>query len=87
MTPGIARRVLQLFRDNVHLPSQDAYNLTEKEKMVLQQLVTGKSYKMIAHALQISVDTIKTHMKNIYSKLHVHSGPEAVAKALHEKLV
>ncbi|MEO6583679.1 MAG: response regulator transcription factor [Ferruginibacter sp.] len=87
MTPGIARKVFQLFKNNVFLPSPDNYALTEKEKAVLQQLITGRSYKMIADALSISVDTIKTHMKNIYAKLHVHSGPEAVAKALQERLV
>ncbi len=87
MTPGIARRVFELFKNNVHLPSPDAYNLTEKEKLVLQQLITGKSYKMIADSLEISIDTIKTHMKNIYAKLHVHSGPEAVAKVLNEKII
>jgi DNA-binding NarL/FixJ family response regulator len=87
MTPGIARKVFQLFKNNVFLPSPDNYALTEKEKAVLQQLITGRSYKMIADALSISLDTIKTHMKNIYAKLHVHSGPEAVAKALQERLV
>ncbi len=87
MTPGIARKVFQLFKNNVFPPAKDNYALTEKEKAVLQQLITGRSYKMIADALSISVDTIKTHMKNIYAKLHVHSGPEAVAKALQERLV
>ncbi len=87
MTSGIARKVFELFKNNVHQTSNEVYNLTEKEKIVLQQLITGKSYKMIAHELKISHDTIKTHMKNIYAKLHVHSGPEAVAKALQEKLV
>jgi DNA-binding NarL/FixJ family response regulator len=87
MTSGIARKVFELFKNNVHQTSNEDYNLTEKEKIVLQQLITGKSYKMIAGVLEISVDTIKTHMKNIYTKLHVHSGPEAVAKALNEKIV
>lgn len=86
MTPGIARRVFELFKNNVHLPSPDAYYLTEKEKLVLRQLTKGKSYKMMADELQLSVETIKTHMKNIYTKLHVHSGPEAVAKAIKEKI-
>jgi DNA-binding NarL/FixJ family response regulator len=87
MTPGIARKVFELFKKNVHLPSKEEYNLTEKEKAVLQHLISGKSYKMIADAMIISFDTVKTHVKNIYAKLHVHSGPEAVAKALRERLV
>lgn len=87
MTPSIARRVLQLFKGNVQLPSNEKYNLTEKEKIVLQQLTAGQSYKMIADELAISVETIKTHIKNIYTKLHVHSAPEAVAKAIQERIV
>jgi len=87
MTSGIARKVFYLFKNNVYVPSEQSYNLTEKEKTVLQQLITGKSYKMIAGVLEVSLDTIKTHMKNIYTKLHVHSGPEAVAKAIHEKII
>jgi DNA-binding NarL/FixJ family response regulator len=87
MTPGIARKVFELFKKNVHLPSRQEYGLTEKEKTVLQHLISGKSYKMIADAMTISFDTVKTHVKNIYAKLHVHSGPEAVAKALQERIV
>ncbi len=87
MTPSIAKRVLQLFKGNVQLPSNEAYNLTEKEKIVLQLLTAGKSYKMIADELTISVETIKTHIKNIYAKLHVHSSTEAVAKAIQERIV
>ncbi len=87
MTPSIARRVLQLFQSNL-LPSiPEDYNLTEKEKLVLYQLTLGKSYKMIADGLLVSVETVKTHMKNMYIKLHVHSSTEAVAKAIQERLV
>jgi DNA-binding NarL/FixJ family response regulator len=87
MTPGIARKVFELFKKNVYLPTVQEYNLTEKEKGVLQNLISGKSYKMIGDAMTISLDTVKTHIKNIYAKLHVHSGPEAVAKAIHERIV
>lgn len=87
MTPGIARRVIQLFQQNVYAPAQEAYRLTEKEKEVLQHLVSGKSYKMIADAQAVSIDTVKTHVKNMYQKLQVHSGPEAVSKAMRERLV
>jgi DNA-binding NarL/FixJ family response regulator len=88
ITPGIAKRVLELFRHNLS-PAAPAkhYNLTTQEKKVLQLLVDGKSYKLIAAELFVSHDTIKTHVKNIYAKLHVHSGTEAVSLALRDRIV
>lgn len=88
MTPGIARRVLELFKNKLSpdAPAKE-YNLTTQEKKVLQLLVQGKSYKMIAAELFVAVDTVKTHVSNIYSKLHVHSGTEAVSLALRDKIV
>ncbi|MBL7732255.1 MAG: response regulator transcription factor [Chitinophagaceae bacterium] len=87
MTPGIARRVLELFRQNLQPAAPKEYNLTPQEKKVLQLLVDGKSYKLIAAELFVATDTIKTHISSIYSKLHVHSGTEAVAKAIRDKIV
>jgi DNA-binding NarL/FixJ family response regulator len=89
MTPGIARRVLELFRDNTPVapaPVKD-YKLTPQEKKILQLLVDGKSYKMIATELFIAVETVKTHVGNIYGKLQVHSGTEAVSKAIRDRIV
>ncbi|MFT3681642.1 MAG: response regulator transcription factor [Ferruginibacter sp.] len=88
MTPGIARRVLELFKDKMQpvAPAKD-YNLTTQEKKVLQLLVAGKSYKMIAAELFVAVDTIKSHVSNVYAKLHVHSGTEAVSLAIRDKIV
>lgn len=88
MTPGIARRVLDLFKINLQpaSPAKD-YNLTAQEKKVLQLLVEGKSYKMIAAELFVAHDTIKSHVTNVYAKLHVHSGTEAVSLAIRDKLV
>jgi len=88
MTPGIARRVLELFKNKLSPdePVKD-YNLTTQEKKVLQLLVQGKSYKMIAAELFVATDTVKTHVSNVYAKLHVHSGTEAVALALKDKIV
>jgi len=64
------------------------YHLSTREKEVLQWLVNGYSYKMIAAAAcNISFDTVRTHIRNIYTKLHVASSTEAVAKALKERLV
>jgi DNA-binding NarL/FixJ family response regulator len=86
MTPSIAARVLSFFREQQQ-PIAGSYALTEKEKMVLQHLVQGMSYKMIADKCGISYHTVNTHIKKIYEKLHVHSVSEAVAKALSEKIV
>lgn len=87
MTPGIARRVLELFKTNLQPTPAKDYNLTAQEKKILQLLVAGKSYKMIAAELFISTETVKTHVSNMYAKLHVHSGTEAVALALKDKIV
>ena len=86
MTPGIARRVLELFKTNLQ-PATTNYNLSTQEKKVLQLLVAGKSYKMIAAELFVAQETVKSHVSNIYAKLHVHSGTEAVAVALKNKIV
>ena len=84
MSPSIAKKVLQYFSK---APVTDTEALTEREKEILTELVNGKSYKMIAAALGISLQTVKTHFKNIYDKLHVHSQSEAVAKAIKERLI
>lgn len=88
MTPGIARRVLELFR--LHAPpiaKETDYALTIKEKEVLQHLVAGKSYKMIAGDMVVSLETIKSHIGHIYQKLQVNSNTEAVAIALRNRLI
>lgn len=54
---------------------------------MLKLLVDGFSYKMIAGELEVSIDTIRTHIKNIYRKLQVNSMSEAVAKAIRQNLV
>jgi DNA-binding NarL/FixJ family response regulator len=88
MTPGIARRVLELFKSRLQpeTPAID-YHLTSQEKRVLQLLVEGKSYKMIATELFVAMDTVKSHITKIYNKLHVHSGTEAVSKAIRDRIV
>ena len=78
MTPSIAMKVLQAF----HQPRSNEFHLTDKEKAVLLRLVEGDSYKLIAHHCNISMGTVRTHIVNIYEKLHVNSKSEAVAKAL-----
>jgi len=84
MTPSIAKRVLNFFNESGKKTVE--YNLTTREKEILQELTNGLSYKKIAETLFISLDTVRSHIKNIYHKLHVSSKSEAVAKALKDKL-
>lgn len=83
MTPSIARRVLEYFNDSG--PEKVEYNLTPRENEILAELTDGFSYKTIAEHLFVSVETIRTHVKNIYEKLHVHSKSEAISKVLKER--
>jgi DNA-binding NarL/FixJ family response regulator len=85
MSPFVAQKVFQYFRKNSS--TENKFNLTEREKSILELLVRGNSYKMIADKSSISVDTVKKHLQNIYHKLHVNCGTEAVAKALQHKIV
>jgi len=85
MSPFVAHKVFQHFRQAKS--DSEQFNLTPREKEVLELLVKGNSYKMIADKSQISVDTVKKHLQNIYHKLHVNCGTEAVAKALKHKIV
>jgi DNA-binding NarL/FixJ family response regulator len=85
MSAGIARRVLQTFRI-VEKPTNN-YHLTEREKEILEFLTKGFSYRMIGIECSISIETVRRHLKNIYQKLHVQCGTEAVAKAIHERLL
>lgn len=86
MTPSIARKVLDVFK-TIAPPTLPNVRLTPREAEILEHLVAGSSYKKIAAALTIKVDTVSTHVKKIYEKLQVHSKTEAVAKALRHKLV
>ncbi|MBK8053953.1 MAG: response regulator transcription factor [Saprospiraceae bacterium] len=79
MTPSIARRVLQLPFDK-NKEKVPHFDLTERELQILQFMAKGMSYKMVAHEMTLSLDTIRTYIKSIYKKLHVHSVTEAVHK-------
>lgn len=85
MTPAIARKVLSQFTSDT--PSPDKEKLTDKEKEVLGYLVKGHSHKMIGAELNISIDTVRTHLRRIYSKLHVNSMTQAVSRAIKDRLV
>ncbi|MDQ6756822.1 MAG: response regulator transcription factor, partial [Bacteroidota bacterium] len=87
MTPSIASKVLQMFRHQSTPAKNEFIELSDREKEILRWLVKGKSYNGIAEVCFVSIDTVKTHVKHIYEKLHVHSKSEAVAKAINQKLV
>jgi DNA-binding NarL/FixJ family response regulator len=86
MTASIARKVLMMV-PRAASPDKEKHNLSDKENVILQLLVNGNSYKMIAAELGISLDTVRFHIKKIYDKLHVHSATEAVSKAIRDRLV
>jgi len=83
MSPLIARRVLNSFQQK----PDNKYNLSAREVDVLQLLIKGNSIKVIAAELNVAFDTARSHLKNIYHKLHVNCGKEAIAKALNEKII
>ena len=85
MSPGIARRVLGSFQKAPKDKTQ--FGLSDREQQILSLLVSGHTYKGIAAECHISIDTVGTHLRNIYHKLHVNSGTEAVAKAIRQKIV
>jgi DNA-binding NarL/FixJ family response regulator len=87
MTASVASQVLNMFAHMHKDHKNEEYDLSEREKEVLQFLVKGFSYKMIASDMYISIDTVRSHIKKIYEKLHVNSKSEAVAKAFKDRLV
>lgn len=82
MSGHIARKVVQFFNQRGSA-STEIENLSAREREVLDHLSRGMAYKEIADLLSISINTVQIHIKSIYSKLHVHSRGEAVAKYIH----
>ena len=80
MSPQIARKVIEHFQTGEKIPVES--NLTDKEKEIVSCLVDGLSYKMIATEENISIETVRSHIKNIYKKLQVHSKAEVIKKSL-----
>jgi len=95
ISPGIAHKILQLVQNNtVSLLQKTApdkgrtpFNLTDREQEILKLLVQGMLYKEIGHKLDISPNTAKKHVMNIYSKLHVNSKAQALALAYEKGLI
>ena len=84
MSPGIARKVMHHFH---RTSKKSSYPLTERELEVLKLLVEGLPIKVIAAKVFLSEDGVKKNLKNIYNKLHVTCGKEAVVKAIRERIV
>jgi len=80
MSPPIARKVMEHF--HAGRKKKVSSPLTGKEKEIVQGLVDGLSYKMIADTASISIETVRTHIKNIYKKLHVHCKADVIRKSL-----
>jgi len=84
LSPQIARKVLSTFHTNT---TTFKYTLTPREIEVLQYLTKGYGSKHIAAEMFLSNETVRSHLKNIYEKLHVNCGKEAIVKALQERIV
>ncbi len=86
MSSNIARKVVAFFQKSA-APAETKNDLSPREMDILQELCQGNSYKIIAYNLNISIDTVRTHIRKIYRKLQVHSQSEAVIKALKNGIV
>lgn len=85
MSPQIARKVITHFNDQSPKKNPDSM-LTDREQDIVNGLVDGLSYKMIADRYDISIDTVRAHIRNIYKKLHVNSKAEVIAKSLRGEI-
>ena len=82
MTPQLARRVVQFFTRPAEEAASPVASLTPGEREFLDQLANGYAYKEIADRMKISIDTVRSYVRTVYEKLHVHSRTEAVVKYL-----
>jgi DNA-binding NarL/FixJ family response regulator len=80
MSPGIARKVVLMFQKTA--PPKEDMELSLRQLEILRMLAEGHSYKACAAALDVGLDTVRSHVRKIYERLHVHSRSEAVWKAL-----
>jgi DNA-binding NarL/FixJ family response regulator len=87
MSPPVATKVLKMLGQKTSSVKTDDFNLSQREKEILTCLVNGMSYKLIADECFISIDTVRTHIKSIYDKLHVHSKGEAIVKAIKDNII
>ncbi len=88
MSSEIARKVLLRMHHTTDAniaATQESYLLTTKEKEILELLAKGLLYKEIANEKGISIETVKRHCYNIYTKMHVNNRTEAINKFYKEK--
>ncbi|MFA5669141.1 MAG: response regulator transcription factor [Balneolaceae bacterium] len=85
MSPQIARKVIAHFNEQKPKKNPDSM-LTSREQDIVTGLVDGLSYKMIADRYDISIDTVRAHVRNIYKKLHVNSKAEVIAKSFRGEI-
>ena len=86
MSPEIARQVVTTFRGIPAPPVADDA-LTSQETVVLQLLADGHSYETVSSRMSISVNTVRTYIRNVYQKLHVHTKSEAVSQGLRRGII
>ncbi len=86
MSPEIARKVIQLFRD-IGPPRQPEHDLTPQEVRLLKLLADGASYQAAADRLEISINTVRNYVRSVYEKLHVNSKSAAVSRALKRRII
>lgn len=91
MSPSVAHKVLYLFQKFAppvrNQPTDEGSQLSKREQEILALMVEGNNLHVIAEKLFISYETVRTHVKNIYKKLHVASSSEAIIKAFKYKLI
>jgi DNA-binding NarL/FixJ family response regulator len=83
MTSSVAKRVLSFIPKTKVEKAEETESLSKREAEILSYVAKGYSYKMIANALNISTETVRTHIKRIYKKLQVNSATGAVHKFMH----
>ena len=82
MSPAIARKIVGHFAPEKKKPK----NLTERQNEIVALIVEGKSYKMVADSLCVSIDTVRSHIKNIYRQLEINSKAELIRKSYNGEL-
>lgn len=89
LSPAIANSVLRMIRQGKHHKQRSAedYQLTRREKEVLRSIVDGNNYKMVGDQLNISYETVRSHVKKLYKKMNAASLNEVVAKAIYQNVV
>lgn len=88
MSPVIAAKMFRLFQQQAGTVTEKPdYHLNEREKEILSLMIEGLPLPRVAEKIYLSYETVRTYVKNIYSKLHVASATEAVAKSIKERLV